>query len=67
MLGFFIGILLCTIIALALVIVWLIKKPKTELQKQTEEEIRKMKEYNKHYDDIINFNVNKAYSGGHNV
>lgn len=66
MLGFITGVLTMICVALVLTIIYLIKRPKSELQKQTEEELRKMKEYNSHYDNLMNYNLNIAYSGGRN-
>ncbi len=60
--GLLIGILLSLCLFLLYDKFKKVDGPKAE--KKTAEELRKEKEHKQHYDNMMNFNVEKAYKGG---
>ena len=64
MINFFLGVLLCLVIALTIAVVYLIKRPLHKEIPKTAEELRKEEEHKAHYNNMMNYSAEKAYSGG---
>lgn len=60
-----IGIIIVVLISLVGVLLYDKFKPRTKLEKLSEEEERKNQEKNEHYDNMLNYNATKAYGGTH--
>lgn len=64
MIGFLLGFSLCINIILLLGVLYLYKnKGKISFEEVTEEEKRKSKEEQDHYNKILNYNASQAYGG----
>ena len=59
-----IGIIIGILITIVGVLLYDKFKPR-KIEKLSEEEERKKKEMNEHYDNMLNYNATKAYGGTH--